>query len=47
MNRAEAEQVSKMIEDLLVKYDIHYKNERVNSPTLKFINITISIKITK
>jgi len=47
MDKNQAETVSRQIEDLLKKYDVHYKTERVQSPELKFINITISIKVTK
>ena len=47
MNELQAKAIRVQIEDLLKKYDVHYKTELVNSPILKFINITISIKVTK
>jgi len=47
MKDAQAKAIQKEIEDILERYDIHFKTENVCSPKLKFINITISIKITK
>ena len=47
MTETQARATQKEIEDILERYDIHYKTECVRSPVLKFINITISIKITK
>jgi len=47
MTADNAKKIQKEIENILIKDNIHYKVEHVNSPLLKFINLSISIKISK
>ena len=47
MTTDNAIKIQKEIENILTSNNIHYKVELVRSPELKFVNITISIKITK
>ena len=47
MTKDKAVELQKRIQDILEKNDIHHKIEYVQSPRLKFINMEISIKITK
>jgi len=47
MTADNAIKIQKEIENILTKNNIHYKVEYVNSPMLKFINITVSIKVTE
>ena len=47
MTTDNAIKIQKEIENILTNNDIHYKVELVRSPELKFVNIAISIKITK
>lgn len=47
MTRKEAITVQKEIEEVLKKKGLHYKIEYVRNPSLKFINLEVSIKITK
>jgi len=45
MDKNQAETVSRQIEDLLKKNEIHYKIQIVRSPNVRFINLEISIKV--
>ena len=47
MTRTQAIAVQNEIEAILKKNGLHYKVEYVRNPTLKFINVEVSIKITK
>jgi len=47
MTLEKAKALQEVIERILKKDDVHYKVELVRSPALKFINMEISIKITK
>ena len=47
MSEAQAIAVTKEIERILQKHDIHNKVEYMRTPKLSFVNISISIKITK
>jgi len=47
VNELQARAIQVQIEDILKKHEIHFKTEYVSNPKLKFINITISIKVTK
>jgi len=47
MTRTEAIAVQKEIEKILIRNNAHYKVEYVRSPSLKFVNMEISIKVTK
>lgn len=47
MTRTEAIKTQKEIEGVLKKNNLHYNIEYVRNPSLKFINLTISIKVSK
>ena len=47
MTAEDAIKIQKEIENILTKNNIHYKVELVRRSILKFINIAISIKVTK
>jgi len=47
MTEAQVRATQREIEEILEKHDIHYTTELVRSPILKFVNIFISIKVTK
>ena len=47
MTRTQAITVQKEIEEILKKNRLHYKVEYVRCPSLKFINLEVSIKIVK
>ena len=47
MTTPEALKIQKEIENILNKNKVYYKSEYVKSPDIKFINIVISIKVTK
>ena len=46
MNRTDAIAVQKEIEALLKKNSLHYNVKYVRNPSLRFIDIEISIKVT-
>jgi len=47
MIQAQAETIQSEIEQMLKDHSIHYKVEKVRTDRLKFINLTISIKVDK
>lgn len=47
MTEPEAVSLQEKIEGMLQPNETHYRTEKVRSPNLKFININISIKVTK
>jgi len=47
MKATEAILTQKELETILKRNDIHYKVQYVRNPKLKFINMEVSIKITK
>lgn len=47
MTRDKAISIQKEIEAILKKNDLHYEVNYVRKPSLKFINLEVSIKITK
>ena len=47
MTADKAKALQEAIERILQKEDVHYKVEHVKQPELKFVNLEVSIKVTK